>query len=424
MKKLLLSLTAVAAGMVTFSAQAQRDNRHFENNVLSVVNNDTVDIATIERHLKENAPLSPNDNGLPRFAIVGKDHKYYLGIGAQFLGEAVYDFGDNMPSPYLFTPSSITPSKPGNRSGLDFAWQTSSLYLNFVALPGTENQVGFFFKGNFTGNNNTFSVLHLNAKFRGLTLGYTTSLFTDAAAEPMTIDFEGPNAYPYTTLFTASWRQKLAKNFYGAVGIEAPTASMTYGRGAEGVNQRTPAVPLYLEYDWNGGAAHARLSGLIRPMQYRNSVEHANKTLTGLGVQLSGMSKIYGPLSINYNVTYGSGISSYLQDDNGLCIDAMDTGDGHMKMVKSMGVTGGLSYAITDKLSTNVVYSHLTNWYDHKMNPDEGSYRYGDYVAANVIYNINSFVSAGVEYDYGHRKSLQGNSLHTNRVQVQLAVTF
>ncbi len=77
MKKLLLSLTAVAAGMVTFSAQAQRDNRHFENNVLSVVNNDTVDIATIERHLKENAPLSPNDNGLPRFAIVGKDHKYY-----------------------------------------------------------------------------------------------------------------------------------------------------------------------------------------------------------------------------------------------------------------------------------------------------------------------------------------------------------
>lgn len=424
MKKLLLGLTAVAAGMVSFSAQAQRDNRHFEHNVLSVVNNDSVDIATIEKHMKENAPLSPNDNGLPRFTIVGKDHKFYLGIGAQFLGEAVYDFGDEMPSPYLFTPASITPSKPGNRSGLGFAWQTSSLYLNFVAMPGTDNQVGFFFKGNFTGNNNTFNVLHLRARYRGLNLGYTTSLFTDAAAEPMTIDFEGPNAYPYLTLFTASWQQKIAKNLTAAVGIESPTASMTYGDGAQEVKQRTPAIPLYIQYAWNDGASHARLSGLVRPMQYRNGVAHKNSTLTGLGVQLSGMSKIVGPLSANYNVVYGRGISSYLQDDNGLCIDAMATGDGHMKMVKSLGVTAGLTYAFTNKLSTNLVYSHLTNWYSDKMNPAEGSYKYGDYVAANLMYNINSFVSAGIEYDYGHRKSLQGNSLHTNRVQVQVAVTF
>ena len=54
--------------------------------------------------------------------------------------------------------------------------------------------------------------------------------------------------------------------------------------------------------------------------------------------------------------------------------------------------------------------------------PDQ--YRYGDYVAANLIYSVNRFVSAGIEYDYGHRKDFDGGSLHTNRLQLQLAVTF
>ncbi len=423
MKKTLLWLAVAMAGTTSFSAMAQRDNR-LDKNVVTVINNDTVNAARVEQHLKANAPQAPNDNGLPRFAIVGKDHQYYLGIGAQFLGEGVFDFGDNMSSPILFTPSAITPSTAGNRSSLGFGWQTSSVYMNFVAMPGTDNQVGLFFKGNFTGNNNTFSVQHFYAKYRGLTAGYTSSLFNDGAAEPMTIDFEGPNGYPDITLFTAYWQQNFTNNFSGAIGIDAPSTSLTTDNRTSQVNQRIPAIPLYLQYAWDGGASHVRLSGLIRPMQYRNLVDSKNSTLTGLGVQLSGMTKVVGPLSVNYNIAYGKGIGSYLQDDNGLGLDAMATGNGHMDMVKSMGVTGGLSYAFSNKLTSNVAYSHLTNWLTDNMKPADGTYRYGDYVAANLIYNINSFVSAGIEYDYGHRKSFNGEGLHTNRVQVQFAVTF
>ncbi len=419
--------TALAIVMISgcaLSGYAQRDNR-LENGVVSVIKNDTVDVSRVEKHLKANAPSAPNDNGLPRFAIVGKNHSYYIGLGAQFLGEGVVDFGDNMSSPTLFTPSSITPSSKGNRSSLGFGWQSSSIYLNVVALPGTDNQVGLFFKGNFMGNNNSFNVFHFYAKYRGLTIGYTNSLFTDAAAEPMTIDFEGPNGYPFTTQFTAYWTQKLNKNFSVAAGIDAPTISMTTGNGAVGVNQRIPTIPVYVQYAWNDGGAHVRLSGLIRPMQYRNTIKDKNATMTGLGIQLSGMTPVYGPLSFNFNAAYGRGISNYLQDDNGLGLDAVSTQEaGKMDMVKSLGVTAGLNYVFSPKLSSNIVYSHLTNW-----TPDQGvvagsQYRYGDYVAANLIYNVNKFVSAGIEYDYGHRKSFDGQGLHTNRLQVQFGVTF
>lgn len=425
MSKTAILLAALTAGTLSFSAAAQRDNRHHENGVVSVINSDTIDVARVEKHLKANAPSSPNDNGLPRFTIVGKNHQYYIGIGAQFLGEAAFDFGDEMSSPLLFTPSAITPSTPGNRSSLGFAWQSSSVYLNAVAMPGTDNQVGLFFKGNFTGNNNAFNCFHFYAKYRGLTAGYTTSAFVDGAAEPMTIDFEGPNGYPFVTLFNASWQQKFTDNFSGAIGIDAPSASVTVGDKTSEVNQRIPAIPLYLQYAWDGGNSHLRLSGLVRPIQYRNLVSNKNATLTGLGVQLSGMAHLAGPLSVSYNATYGRGISNYLQDDNGLGVDAIASKDaGKMEMVKSLGVTGGLNCNFTSKLSGNLVYSHLTNWLPDNAEPQTEQYRYGDYVAANLIYNVNRFVSAGIEYDYGHRKDFAGTALHTNRLQLQLAVTF
>lgn len=409
----------------SFQIHAQRDSRTMEKDVTTLLNNDKEDKATVEKIMKQNAPQSPNENGLPRFALVGKNREFYLGIGGQFLGEGVFTWGDNNPSATLFAPSSLTPETPGNGGNTQFGWQTSSIYMNFVAMPGTDNQVGIFFKANLMGNNNAFNCYHFYAKYRGLTAGYTNSLFTDAAAEPMTIDFEGPNGYPYMTLFTAYWEQKFTKNFSGAIGIDAPSGSMTAGNSTKIVNQRVPAVPLCLQYAWNDGGSHIRLSGLIRPLQYRNLSDEANKTNVGGGVQLSGMTGIAGGLSTNFNAAYGSGIGSYLQDDNGLGLDAVPTSKpGEMKMVNTLGVTGGLSYAFSHKVSTNLTYSHLVNWLPDEAVVSDSQYRYGDYVAANVIYNINKFVSAGIEYDYGHRKDFNGNGLHANRLQCQLAVTF
>lgn len=417
--------TLLLASVTTFSASAQRDARHMEKGVTTTLHNENADRDHVEKTFKNNAPKAPNDNGLPRFALVGKNNEFYIGIGGQFLGEGVFTWGDNMPSATLFTPAALTPKTPGNGGNTQFGWQTSSIYMNFVAMPGTDNQLGIFFKANFMGNNNAFNCYHFYAKYRGLTAGYTNSLFTDGAAEPMTIDFEGPNGYPFTTLFTAYWEQNFTKNFSGAIGIDAPSVSMTTGATTANVNQRIPAIPLYLQYAWNDGGAHVRLSGIVRPIQYRNLAEGSNSTLVGGGIQLSGMTKVVGDLSANFNAAYGRGIGSYLQDDNGLGMDAVtSTEAGKMETVKTFGVTGGLSYAFSPKVSTNLTYSHLVNSLPDNSTVDRDKYRYGDYVAANVIYNINKFVSAGIEYDYGHRKSFDGEGLHANRIQCQLAVTF
>lgn len=52
------------------------------------------------------------------------------------------------------------------------------------------------------------------------------------------------------------------------------------------------------------------------------------------------------------------------------------------------------------------------------------TYKYAQYVAANMFYNINSIVQVGVEYDYGRRVNYDGSQAHDNRLQAMLQVSF
>lgn len=407
-------------------AVASAQNAAEEEPIVSVIIGDATAAPDVQVEFVNNAPKHKRDNGLPRFAIVGKDNKFYLGLGVQFLGEGLVDFGDNMPSPYAFVPSSITKTSPGNGSSLRFTALTSSFYINAVALPGTKDKVGVFFKAEINdGNDYGFSVSHFYATYRGFQVGYTSSLFADGAAMPYTIDDQGPNGSANLTVFTAGYIHNFTSSLSGAIGIDAPTADLTTGHGTASVSQRIPAIPLYLQYGW-GGSSHVRLSGMVRPLQYRDVVAAKNRTPVGWGVQLSGLAQVAKPLTLYYDATYGHGIANYLQDDTDMNLDAVPDGDkpGHCSLVRSLGLTAGLTYNITPKLSFNAAYSHVTNWNASGALPGEDQYRYGDYIAANLIYSINKIVGVGIEYDYGHRKSFDSNSLHVNRLQAQLSVTF
>ena len=424
MRKYLLPtgiLAALLSPCATVAAQSADDG---SSETVTVIVGEKEAAGEVEITLKENAPKVKREAGLPRFAIVGHDRKFYMGIGAQLNGVAVFDFGDRMPSAIDFIPSSMTRKTAGNGGSLRFSAATSSIYLNVVALPGTDNKIGLFFKGDFTNDGYGFTISHFYATYRGLKAGYTNSLFQDDDAIPYTIDNQGPNGMAATTIMTGSWTQSFGKGFSGAIGIEAPNADMTDGKHAVQVTQRVPAVPLYLQYAY-GASNHIRASFLFRPLQYRNELTAKNKTPFGWGVQLSGVTEIVSPLTFYYSGVYGRGIANYLQDTEGLGLDATPVHDtGEMKLVESMGLTAGLGLQISKKWQANVSYSHLSNWTDRDARPSGNSYRYGDYVAANILYDLNRFLTFGLEYDYGHAKDWNNNSLHSNRLQGLVSVTF
>ncbi|MDE6399547.1 MAG: porin [Muribaculaceae bacterium] len=382
--------------------------------------------------LHENAPRLINTPDVPRFALLGKEGKFYLGLGANIKATANYDLGNPVSNPNLFVTSAIPMTKaPGNGGQFQFSAQQSNIYLNVVALPGTKDQLGAYVSFNFLGDNYTPFLQHAYLKYRGITAGYTYSLFTDAAAGPATIDYEGPNAFTAVIHgmvgYEASFGYK--KGWKAGIGLDMPNNSFTNATHTATVTQRVPDIPFYIQRNWANGNGWLRLSGIIRNLYYRNETAQKNIDKVGWGVKASGTTPIYGGLSAYYQAVYGEGIASYIQDLTGCGMDLMpDPSDpSAMNPVKAWAAFGSLQYNFTPKFFCTATYSQVRTYadrYGDSSVPWKTGYKYAQYILANAFYNVSPIVQVGLEYIYGRRVDFGGSQAHDNRLEAMLQVSF
>lgn len=415
-------LICCCIAIVAATVVAQKNDSIANKSHVQIVVGGQENEADVEQAFSDNIPRDKSVAGMPHFAIVGKYKRFYLGIGANFKASAAFDFGDEMPSELDFVPSSIMPKTPGNGGETRFSAQASSIYLNFVAMPGNPNKTGLFFSGNFKGENYGFKINHFYIKYRGLKLGYTNSAFADNDAVPYTIDDQGACGQANMKLVNAMWTQPLGKRLSVAVGIDAPTVGYDSIGYNDVVKQRVPAIPLWLQY--GDEDSHIRLSGLVKVVQYRDLHENMNRNVVGWGLQLSGNYEICRNLKLYYGTTYGEGIASYIQDGSGLNVDllASATDEGRMEMTPAWASHLGAEIKFNDKIESNLLYSRTNMFYDRGVVKQPDMFRYSQYVAANLLYNITYFVKLGVEYNWGFRSSIDGRADHTNRLQGLLSI--
>ena len=426
--RLMAAITASAMAAICAMAQ-QHPSRPNEGTVKILFEAET-DTGNIYNVFVENAPQSFNVPGAPRFAIMGKDHKFYLGITGFVKGTMSYDFGHPINDPNKFTTSAIPMhQQPGNGGLIQFSAAQSAIAFNMVALPGTDNQIGAYISANFLGGNYNFNLQYAYLKYRGILAGYNHSLFSDMASAPPTIDYEGaPSLAPipngvlnYTHGFNPHWS--------AGIGLEMPIASATTTTGSYTVNQRVPDIPAYVQYCWDNGGSWLRLSGIVRNMMYRDVVADRNRSLVGWGVKLSGSTTIAGPLRAYCQGTYGKGIASYFQDlyDGGLDMVPDASTAGQLSTVRAWGGLAGVQYTFSKNLFATVTYSQVRNYapaYTGGTTAWSDQYRYGQYVVANVFYNIKSYLQWGIEYLWGKRSDMNGLSAHDNRLQTMLQISF
>lgn len=378
----------------------------------------------------DNAPDGLKD-AVPHFAIVGKEGKFYLGIGGAIKVTAGEDWGAPLDNPNEFITSDISPVAPGNHNKFQLSAQQSSLYLNFVALPDSENKIGAFIGMNFL--NNYVPVLqYAYVKWRGFKGGYDYSTFSDNGAMPPTIDYEGPNAataFP-TPMVSYTYNFGKNKNWSVAAGLELPQYSITPNRYTRSVNQAVPDIPVALKYSWNKSQDWVKASAIIRNLNYRNDRADKNTDIVGWGVQLSGTAEIAPKLRGFWTGVYGKGIASYIQDINGMNMDLVPRGDGRaLKASKTWGAFGGLQYDFSKSVYGSISYSHVRNyakpWSNNISDTDwGGQYKYAQYAVANVFWNVNSIITTGIEYIYGRRVNNDASQAHTNRIQAMFQLSF
>ncbi len=426
--KAIVPATLLLASALTISAQYHPTQKR--DGYVKTLFNET-DSVLVYENLLANAP-SEFGSSVPRFAVIGKDHSFYLGIGGHVKATVSYDFGNPIEDPNLFLTSAIPTSRiPGNGGLIRFSAQQTSLFLNFVGLPDSDNRIGAFIGANLLGEGYAPSLQYAYLKYRGFTAGYDKTLFSDPASTPPTIDYEGPNASTALSNalvnYTVDFGKK--KEWSAGVGLELPFYSATDfdGYGAYSINQRVPDIPAFIRWSWDEGKSWLRLSAVVRNMLYHNPFSNKNVDKVGWGVQLSGSAAITPWLTTYYHATYGKGIASYIQDLTECGMDMLPSEGNPMVMntVKAWGAYGGLQFNISPKVFASATYSHVRTYADDCAMPiGDEQYHYAQYLVGNIFWDITDILQAGAEYIYGRRVNYDDSQAHNSRLQFSLQLSF
>lgn len=374
--------------------------------------------------------LDFSDAGAPRFLLLDREGKVAFGIGGSLYATASYDFMGSVDS-YDFTTYDISvPNNPTSRERFGADARNSSL---FAKLVGKSSRFGIFtvyLQAKFTGDagNYGFKLKQAYVTLGHMTAGLATSTFVDADVQAPTIDPQGACGQITEKNMLFRYTTPARRGFKGAISVEVPSASYTVANAPNGdalskkISQRVPDIPLYLQYGW-GKESHVRVSGIFRTLAYRDLVTNDNHLKTCWGVKGSAIVEC-GMFSPFGHISYGKGISSYVNDLSGNGFDLTPDFDrpGRMIATPSMTWTVGTYLYFAPKWFATGSLSRAQAFDCAGMGGD--TYRYSMYAAANVFYDFDDNFRLGAEYLHGKRMDYNGVSGTANRFNLLLQYSF
>lgn len=408
--------------------------------------------------IEKDRPLDNKAIPVPHFAIHTTDNKFVMTVGGQVNPIIGVDLGNDLyevdGAGINFVTNSIpVPTVTGKRSDFYINALNADIDFEVIGLGGTSDQITGYVKFGTNGISNGLQLKKAYISWRGFTAGRKNMLFADGqAAQPPTIDPEGPSGEVAGTAYEVSYISPFYKGLRGAIGLAVPTYYASSGRYygkdfADGAysdvngrlvcdptafNQNVPDIPMWLEWQHSPNN-RIRVSALIRNFLYRDEVTQKKRSTLGWGVMLSGNYSPVEPLIFYLQAVYGEGIGNYIQDIAGMpySFTPSDNHVGRMRANPMMGINLGVTYNINSRWQVNAMASEARIW---KVGPyaaesaeqpgNMNDYRYGFYAAGNVFYNISSYFQVGLEYLYGHRKTWNAGGASDSRIQTQFMFTF
>lgn len=366
-----------------------------------------------------NAPLDPKLKGF--IAIPGTDTMFKIGGAARV--DAIMDLANNG-NPNLFIPSSIPVRGQsgwdgGETSALQAKGTRLSLELRrpvpFESTLRIYSEFDFF--DNSTSNSMSLRVRHFYGQAWNFLIGQTFSAFMDPDAFPDVVDYQGPNGIANTRQPQIRYTLPLykgASKVNAFVSVEQPNPQINTGASGFPSDSSTPThVPDGIAgFRWEGTLGHVQTTGVFRELSYESDNGPSGDTF-GWGASLSGALNLFEKDKLSAQVTYGEGVSRYINDLNGQDMDAALQG-GHLKAIPVVAAMGG--------------YTH--QWNEHWRSTISGGYvraqpvaSLGDfaidhtvYASANLIWQPTTSFRLGLEYLYGVKETLNGAERDAHRI--------
>ncbi|MBQ8225117.1 MAG: porin [Bacteroides sp.] len=366
-----------------------------------------------------------HDPQAPRFLLMDKRGKFALGIGGYVRATAEYDFG-GIANSIDFIPATILGSAGKIKNQFQMDASTASIFLKLVGHTDLLGDFIVYTAGNFRGDGRTLKLRNAYITFHDITIGYTYGTFSDAAAMPTTVDYQGPNGAAIYRATQIAYHYKGIKNLRLEASIEMPEVDGTTKAQLQIAQQRMPDFSVAIQYS-RSEASHLRLATILRRMTYTTSLSEKASDITGYGIQASGTCTLKSALRLYGQITYGKGIGQYFNDLSQLNVDLVPnpTQEGKMQVLPMLGWFAGARYNLSPKLFLSATYS-LSRLYSDNHWPQENSYpyRYGQYLATNLFWHATPNMEVGTEYLRGWRTDFSNTTRHTNRLNLLVQYSF
>ena len=366
----------------------------------------------------------------PQFIFATRNNNFSFSIGGFVALRAAYDF-DGISDNIDFVPYDIPLTADyNNRQQLLMDASTSRVFIKGIANTNTLGQVVIYIDGDFRGGSGKSYTPRLRSAYvsmLGLTLGRDVTTFCDLEAAPMTIDFQGPNAYNFrfTTMIRYEY-EFLDRHLKVGAAAEMPSVSATYGETLEAIPQRVPDFPVYFQFAWGENReSHIRASAVFRDMYLYNKARQHEDDLFGWGVQFSGTIHATKYLQLFMNGIYGEGITPYINDLMGSELDFTPRPDDptRVQATPMFGWQVAAKGNILPDLSVSGGYSAVTVCKKNGFYSAD-QYRQGQYIFGNVFWQFTPRFVLGAEYLYAHRKNMDGTKAHANRINLLAKYSF
>ena len=366
----------------------------------------------------------------PQFLFASKNNKFSLALGGSISLRADYDFLGSVDN-IDFVPYDIpVPGNYDTKQKLMMDASTSRLFVKAIANTRALGRVVVFVDTDFRGgseNSYTPRIRSAYVSFLGFTFGRDVTTFCDLAAAPMTIDFQGPNAYNFRFATMVRYEVTFARDHLTfGVAAEMPRVSGTYGDNFATLKQRVPDFPAYFQYAWGPNReSHIRASGVVRNMYLHNARTGNNTSLLGWGAQFSGTIKVCNWFRLFMNGVYGEGITPYIQDLTGSGLD-FTPDPANPEKIQTMPMYGWQAAGrirLAPRVSISGGYSAVTVEKKHGYFAED-EYKQGQYIFGNIFFAASPRCRIGGEYLYGTRKNMNNDKNHANRVNVMVQYNF
>lgn len=366
-----------------------------------------------------------SDPAAPYFLFMSKDADLAMGIGGCVRMRGYYDWGGAIPASG-FTPYLIPmQSDPTNRRQLGTTPAGSSLFFRVLGRNKSLGDYQLYIECNFNGyGGRDFHLKKAYAIINDFTVGYANSTFSDPAAQPPTVDAQGPNNKISPTNVLVRYMPTFGKHWVAAVSVESPSPSVAAdGKSTAKVSAWMPDFAAFGQFQW-GRSEHVRLAGVLRTLSYRDILEKKNYNKLGWGLLLSSVAHPAPMITTYANVCYGHGYQSLGGDLQVGSYDLVSDPDqpGKLYAPASVGWCVGVQYNLRPNLFVSAQASQTR--YLPAKEVASSEYKYGLFGAVNVFWNLTPRMQLGAEFDFGQRCDFSGETAWARRIGLMAQFSF